>query len=49
MVAYLLSVVGEDETGAVIKEDTYTVITQLVTKAVFVGVVHPFTDPVDRN
>ena len=43
---HLLLVGQQDETCGVIIEDTHTVVTQLVTKAVLVRIVHPLADPI---
>lgn len=41
----LPAVWGQDDSGGVVKEYTYRVIGQLETKAVLVGIVHPFAHP----
>lgn len=33
----------------IIEKNTNTVVTQLIAKAVLVGIIHPFTNPINRN
>lgn len=40
-----LSVSQQQQFGEVVEEHTNGVITELVSKAIFVAVVHPFADP----
>ena len=44
---YWLSITSEDQPGWIVEQHAYTVVAQLITKAVFVRVVHPLRHPVD--
>lgn len=49
MVAFDLHLIGKhDNLGGIVEHDAHRLVTELVSEAVFVAVVHPLADPHER-